>query len=210
MDIKPRIHYESWFPLKIVVGLTGASGAIYGYRLLEELSKAKVELFVIASDIALDLLEYETGEDAKKLSRFGRIYRNNEMMAPTASGSYIFDAMVVAPCTMKTLACIANGISSTLIARTAEVALKERRKLILVPRETPLSIVDIKNMLEASQAGAVILPACPGFYHKPKTVDELVDHVVGKVMDQLGVENSLFKRWGSSDQTTGEEGDQIS
>ena len=191
--------------LKVVVGLTGASGAIYGFRLLEELSNAEVELFVIASKTALELLEFETGANEKKLSRFGRIYKNDEMMAPTASGSYMFDAMVIAPCTMKTLACIANGISSTLMSRTAEVALKERRKLILVTRETPLSLVDIKNMLSASEAGAVILPACPGFYHRPKTVDELVNHVVGKTMDQLGVKHDLFKRWDSGTQNMGKQ-----
>jgi 4-hydroxy-3-polyprenylbenzoate decarboxylase len=181
--------------LRVVVGLSGASGAIYGYRLIEKLSESKVEVITVVSDLALEILKMEAGIGVKRLSGFGKVYRNSEMMSPMASGSYAFDAMVVAPCSMKTLACIANGISSSLIGRSAEVALKEGRKLVLVTRETPLSIIDIKNMLNAAEAGAVVLPACPGFYHGPKTMEDLVDHVVGKVMDQLGVKHSLFKRW---------------
>lgn len=181
--------------MKVVLGLTGASGAVYGYRLVERLHGAKVELLIIVSDMALAILKDEVGVGKDKLSKYGKVYENSEMMAPTASGSFQFDAMVVAPCSMKTLACIANGISSTLIARTSDVALKEKRKLILVTRETPLSLVDIRNMEKAAEAGAVILPACPGFYHKPKTIEGLVDHVVGKVFDQLGIEHNLFRRW---------------
>jgi 4-hydroxy-3-polyprenylbenzoate decarboxylase len=182
--------------MKVVVGLTGASGAVYGYRLVEKLHGAKAELLIIVSDIALSILKDEVGIGKDRLSKYGRVYGNGEMMAPTTSGSFQFDAMVVAPCSMKTLACIANGISSTLIARTADVALKERRKLVLVTRETPLSLVDIRNMEKAAEAGAVILPACPGFYHRPKTVEGLVDHIIGKVFDQLGIKHNLFKRWG--------------
>jgi 4-hydroxy-3-polyprenylbenzoate decarboxylase len=181
--------------IKVVVGLTGASGAVYGYQLVERLYQAKVELLIIVSDIALAILKDEVGIGKDKLFKYGMVYGNSEMMAPTASGSFKFDAMVVAPCSMKTLACIANGISSTLIARTADVALKEKRKLVLVTRETPLSLVDIRNMEKAAEAGAVILPACPGFYHKPKTVEGLVDHIIGKVFDQLGIKHNLFKRW---------------
>jgi len=181
--------------LKIVVALTGASGAVYGYRLLEKLYEAKVELIIIASEVALEILKRETGINGKVLSRFGKVYRDNDMTAPTASGSYIFDAMVVVPCSMKTLACVANGVSFSLITRTADVALKERRKLVLVTRETPLSPVHIKNMLAATEAGAVVLPACPGFYHRPRTIEGLVDHIVGKVLDQLSIKHNLFRRW---------------
>jgi len=184
--------------LKIVVALTGASGAIYGYRLLEKLYEAKVELIIVASDVALEILKMETGMNGKALSRFGKVYMDNEMTAPTASGSYIFDAMVVVPCSMKMLACVANGVSFSLITRTADVALKERRKLVLVTRETPLSLVQIKNMLAATEAGAVVLPACPGFYHRPSTVEGLVDHIVGKVLDQLSIKHNLFRRWGEN------------
>jgi len=185
--------------LKAVVALTGASGAIYGYRLLEKLHEAKVELIIIASNTALEILKRETEINGKALSRFGKVYGNSDMNAPTASGSYIFDAMVVVPCSMKTLACVANGVSSSLVARTADVALKERRKLILVTRETPLSLVHIENMVKATEAGAVILPACPGFYHRPRTIEGLVDHVVGKVLDQLGIKHNLFRRWGEDE-----------
>lgn len=182
--------------MRVVVGLTGASGSIYGLRLLESLGKAGAEVVIIASETGLDILKMETGMGKEGLSAYGRTLDNTDFMSPTASGSYPFDAMVVAPCSMKTLACIANGIASSLIVRTAEVALKERRKLVLVTRETPLSLVDIKNMERVTLAGGVVLPACPGFYHAPKTVGDLVDHVVGKVLDQIGVEHSLFRRWG--------------
>jgi len=182
--------------LKVVVALTGASGAIYGYRLLEKLQEAKVELIIIASNTALEILRRETGINGKALSRFGKVYGNDDMVAPTASGSFLFDAMVAVPCSMKTLACVANGVSSSLTARTADVALKERRRLVLVTRETPLSLVHIRNMMKATEAGAVVLPACPGFYHRPRTLEGLVDHIVGKVLDQLGIKHSLFRRWG--------------
>jgi len=184
--------------LRVVVALTGASGAIYGYRLLEKLHEAKVELIIIASDVALEILKRETGINGKVLSRFGKVYRDSDMMGPTASGSYMFDAMVVVPCSMKTLACVANGVSSSLITRTADVVLKERRRLVLVTRETPLSLVHIRNMLGATEAGAVVLPACPGFYHRPRTLEGLVDYIVGKVLDQLGIKHNLFRRWGES------------
>jgi 4-hydroxy-3-polyprenylbenzoate decarboxylase len=182
--------------LRVVVGLTGASGSIYGLRLLANLKKSGVEVIIIASKTGLDILRMETGMEKQGLSAYGLLLDNEDLMAPTASGSYPFDAMVVAPCSMKTLACIANGIASSLIARTADVALKERRKLVLVARETPLSLIDIKNMERVTLAGGVVLPACPGFYHSPKTIEELVDHVVGKVLDQIGVAHKLFKRWG--------------
>lgn len=182
--------------MRVVVGLSGASGSIYGLRLIEALAKGGSELMIIASQAGLEILRMETGVGKEGLSAYGRLLDNGELMAPTASGSYPFDAMVVAPCSMKTLACIANGIASTLMARTADVALKERRKLVLVTRETPLSLVDIKNMERVTLAGGVVLPACPGFYHLPKSIEDLVDHVVGKVLDQLGMEHALFKRWG--------------
>lgn len=181
--------------MRVILAITGASGAVYGFRLLEKLNEAKVEVEVIVSRTGLQILHEETGFEEKDLSKFGKIYRDYNLRAPTASGSYIFDAMVIAPCSMKTLGCIANGISSTLITRTADVALKEGRKLILVIRETPLNMIHIKNMLRAAEAGAVVMPACPGFYHRPKTLEGLVDHLVGKVLDQLGIKHNLYRRW---------------
>lgn len=189
--------------MRVVVGLTGASGAIYGLRLLESLQQAGVEVVIIVSKTGLDILRMETGMEKEGLSAYGRLLDNGDFMAPTASGSYPFDAMVVAPCSMKTLACIANGVASSLIVRTADVALKERRKLVLVTRETPLSLIDIKNMERVTLSGGVVLPACPGFYHSPKTVGDLVDHIVGKALDQIGVGHSLFGRWGEKEGARG-------
>ncbi|MDH7555987.1 MAG: UbiX family flavin prenyltransferase [Candidatus Methanosuratincola sp.] len=183
--------------MRAVVGITGATGTIYGYRLLQKLKEHGIETAIVISDYATKILEMEDGKSVADLTEFGEVYSSSDLMAPTASGSYKFDAMVIVPCTMKTLAEIANGLSSNLISRTADVALKERRKLILVTRETPLSLVHIKNMLKATSAGAVVLPASPGFYHKPKTIEDLVDYVVGKVLDQLGIEHELFRRWGA-------------
>lgn len=184
--------------MRVILAITGASGAIYGFRLLEKLHEAKIDVKTIVTRTGLQILEEETGFGEKDLTKFGRVYRDYDLMAPMASGSYIFDAMVIAPCSMKTLGCVANGISSSLVTRAADVALKEGRKLILVIRETPLNLVHIKNMLKAAEAGAVVMPACPGFYHRPKTLEGLVDHLVGKVLDQLGIKHSLYRRWEES------------
>ncbi len=181
--------------MRVVVCLTGASGVVYGYRLAEELYKRGVETLIVASEVALEILRMEEGKGREALSGLGKVYDNDDLNAPIASGSYPFDAVVVIPCSMKTLACIANGIAANLITRSADVALKERRRLILVVRETPFSLVHIRNMLRATEAGALVMPASPGFYHKPKTIGDLVNHMVGKVLDQIGVEHSLFKRW---------------
>jgi len=182
--------------MKILVGISGASGSIYGIRLLEELVKADNEVHLIVSEDAKKIIKYETNYNYEKLKKkAGFSYKNSDMFASPASGSFKLDAMVIAPCSMKTLSAIANGYDDTLISRAASCCLKEERKLILVLRETPLDLPGIKNMLSAKQAGATILPAMPAFYHKPKNIDELVDFVVGKIMDQLRIEHSLFKRW---------------
>lgn len=182
--------------MKVLLSIGGASGSIYGIRLLEELLNSKVELHLIVSDGAKKILEHETKykyNELKKKSDF--YYNNNDMFAGPASGSFHLDAMVVAPCSMKTLSAIANGYGDTLTSRAASCCLKENRKLILVIRETPLDLPGIKNMLSAKQAGATILPAMPGFYHKPQKIDDLIDFIVGKVLDQLVIKHSLFKRW---------------
>jgi 4-hydroxy-3-polyprenylbenzoate decarboxylase len=177
--------------MRILVAISGASGIVYGRRLVELLKKSGNETFVLVTKGAEKVAEAE-GEKLPK-SEFGE----NDFGAPFASGSYKLDAMVVCPCSVKTLGEIANGVGGNLVARAAEVMLKERRKLVLVVRETPLSYIAIKNMETVTLAGGVILPASPGFYHKPKKIEELVDFVVGKVMDQLWIENNAFKRWGS-------------
>lgn len=152
---------------------------------------------LIITGAAKQIMEIETDYQVKDVEAMvSRVYQENDFTAPIASGSHSFEGMVVAPCSMKTLGSIASGISDTLLTRTADVCLKEGRKLILMTRETPLNQIHLKNMLQAQQAGAVILPACPGFYSKPQTIDELVDIMVGRMLDLMGIENEIYKRWG--------------
>lgn len=175
--------------MKILVAITGASGIVYGTRLIEELKAKGHEAYSVHSEGAAEVAKHEGAELPPS------DFPEKDLAAPPASGSHPFDAMVVAPCSLRSLGEIANGIGSTLPTRAAEVMLKERRKLILVVRETPLSLIAIENMRKATLAGAVVLPACPGFYSSAEKVSDLVDFVVGKALDQLGVEHSLFRRW---------------
>jgi len=182
--------------MKVLLSIGGASGSIYGISLLEELKKNKVETHLIISDGAKKIIEHETDynfSDLKKKADF--YYDNSDMFAGPASGSFKIDAMIVCPCSMKTLSAIANSYGDTLTSRAAVCTLKEERKLILVPRETPLDYPSLENMKKAKLAGATILPAMPGFYHKPKKIDDLVDFIVGKILDQLNISHLLFKRW---------------
>ena len=182
--------------MKILLSIGGASGSIYGIRLLEELSKAGAEVHLIVTDGAKKIIEHETDYTIKELKKTAEFYYDNSnMFSGPASGSFNLDAMVVVPCSMKTLSAIANGNSDTLSSRAACCFLKEERKLILVIRETPLDLPGIKNLLSAKQAGATILPAMPGFYHKPKKIEDIVNFIVGKILDQLKIKHSLFKRW---------------
>ncbi len=180
--------------MKIVIGITGASGVIYGVRFLENL---KEEKYLIVSENAKKIMEYETEYKIKDVEKLAEhYYENNDLFPDISSGSFMFDAMVIVPCSMSTLSKIANGISDNLITRTASVCLKEKRKLIIVPRETPVSTIHLQNMAKLSENGAIILPAMPGFYPKPANVDDMINFVVGKIMDSLGIENKLYKRWG--------------
>jgi len=182
--------------MKVLLSIGGASGSIYGIRLLEELLKSNVEVHLIVSDGAKKIIEHETNytySDLKNKANY--YYENKDMFAGPASGSFNLEAMVVAPCSMKTLSAIANGYGDTLTSRAACCFLKEERKIILVIRETPLDLPGIKNLLLAKQAGATILPAMPGFYHKPKKIEDIVDFIAGKIMDQLNIGHSLYKRW---------------
>jgi 4-hydroxy-3-polyprenylbenzoate decarboxylase len=195
---------------RIFVALTGASGAVYGLRLVEQLCLNGVDVTFTASCSGTLVCREETGLDlsgdlAKATQRLYshleiesglEMVHPDDLFCPAASGSAAPEAMVVAPCSMGTLARIACGISGNLIERCADVMLKERRPLLLVPRETPLSQIHLENMLKLSRAGAQIIPAMPAFYHKPETVIEMVDFVVGKILDQLDIEHELFKRWG--------------
>ncbi len=180
----------------IVIAITGASGVIYGKRLLEVLSKADKETILLITEPAKLILKHELGITESELVNIATEYHEpDDLTATINSGSFKFESMIIVPCTMKTIAAIANGYGNNAITRTADVVLKERRKLVLVPRETPLRSVHLENMLKISQEGGIILPAMPGFYHKPEKTDDLVDFVVGKILDVMGIENNLFHRW---------------
>jgi len=189
--------------VKVVVGITGASGIVYGTRLLETLNCEKV---VVVSSDGLRIAEEELGMSAKDLHALADAhYGNEDLFSPLASGSVKFDALVIAPCSSSTMSKIACGIADNLITRIASVALKERRRLVLVVRETPLSMIHLSNMERLSAAGAIVLPACPAFYPKPRSVQDMVDFVVGRVLDVLGVDNKLYARW-SGRKSTGNRG----
>jgi 4-hydroxy-3-polyprenylbenzoate decarboxylase len=202
----------------LVLALTGASGAAYGVRLLEVLLGLGRTVHVTISPAAVEVMEHEL-ERRVRLDRFelrdllggaadglpGRVdyhdYRN--FQAGIASGSFLTAGMAICPCSMGTVAAIAHGLSQNLIHRAADVHLKERRKLILVPRETPLHVIQLRNLASCAEAGAVVLPAMPAFYTRPRTLQDQVDFIVGRVCDQLGVEHQLLRRWGLPDEEPG-------
>jgi 4-hydroxy-3-polyprenylbenzoate decarboxylase len=186
-------------PRKIVVGITGASGAPYARRMVSVLREheksGEVVLGVCASQTAPEVWALECGGDLRE--EIGtRVWGGRDYSAPFASGSAGWHAMVVIPCSMSTVAKVAHGISDTLLTRAADVMLKERRPLLLVPRETPLSLVHLENLTQVTRAGAVVLPAMPSFYGKPQSVEDLVDTVIGRILDHLGLPNTLSHRWG--------------
>lgn len=184
-------------PTRIVLALTGASGMPYAVSLARALSATPaVELHMIFSDAAKYVLALESDVSTRALKAMAvQVYDQTQLDAGPASGSWRHGGMVVCPCSMASLAAIANGLGSNLIHRAADVCLKENRRLILVPRETPFSEIHLKNMLAAKQAGATILAACPGFYGKPKTLDELTDFIAARVLDLLDIPHNLGKRW---------------
>lgn len=189
--------------MRLVIAITGASGVIYGIRALEVLKRLGVETHLILSEWGEKTIKIETDKDggyARSLAT--KVYDDSNMAAPLSSGSYRTDGMAVIPCSMKTLAGIANGLDDTLVSRAAGVCIKESRRVVLVPRESPLSMIHLENMSKlAGLPNIVILPAMPGFYQRPKTMDDLIDHVVGKVLDQFGIQHELFKRWGEKSGT---------
>lgn len=189
--MKSKTKYD-----KIVVGFSGASGVIYGIRLLEILHSINIQTYLIISEWAKKNIETETHKTLEYVKSLSSVnYDNFKLDAAVSSGSFLHDGMVIVPCSMKSLSSIANGYDDTLISRAASVTLKESRTLILVPRETPLSRIHLENMIKLQDAGAIILPAMPGFYHKPSTIDEIIDHLVGKILDQLRIKHELFTRW---------------
>lgn len=195
----------------IAVAITGASGPILGIRLIEELLNSGETVYAVVSGAAWSVIAHELGHErtgsaplAGLLSKRGKTpglkllkeFDSHDLFSPLASGSTPFEALAVVPCSMKTLSAAANGYADSLITRACDVALKERRKLVVVPRETPLSAIHLENMLKLSRAGAVILPPVMGFYSRPETVGDLVDFVTGKVLNALGKKQSLLKSWG--------------
>jgi 4-hydroxy-3-polyprenylbenzoate decarboxylase len=183
--------------LRLVVAITGASGVMYGIRMLEALSKLNVEIHLVMSEWGAKNIKIETGKTEEYVKSLAtRYHEDDNMAAPISSGSFKTDGMAIVPCSMKTLSSIANAFDDSLVSRAAGVCIKERRRLVVVPRETPLSNIHLENMIKLADAGVTILPAMPGFYHRPETIDDLINHVVGKVLDQFGIEHSLFKRWG--------------
>jgi 4-hydroxy-3-polyprenylbenzoate decarboxylase len=200
----------------LVVAITGASGSIYAVRLLEVLLDAGHRVHTVLSPSGMIVLQHELGREVSpgsfKIEQllpepFGDLdpsrgelflHRHSDFMTGIASGSFLTGGMVICPCSMGTLASVAHGMSSNLIQRAADVHLKEKRKLIVVPRETPLGSIQLENMKRLADAGAVILPAMPGFYNSPRSIDDLVNFVVARICDQLGIEHSMQKRWGEA------------
>ncbi|MHC1631859.1 MAG: UbiX family flavin prenyltransferase [Methanotrichaceae archaeon] len=182
--------------MNVVVGISGASGVCYGIRLLEVLAERNCATHLVMTEAARKIIEIETDNNPRDVEMMADyIYSPRDFTVPIASGSFPFSAMVVAPCSMRTLAGIANGITDTLLTRAADICLKERRRLVLVPRESPLNLIHLKNMTSVTEAGAIVLPPCPGFYSQPRSLDELVDVVVGRMLDLIDVEHDLYKRW---------------
>ncbi|KEO83726.1 UbiX family flavin prenyltransferase [Tumebacillus flagellatus] len=199
---------------EIVVGMTGASGAVYAIRLVQELCQNDAyRVHLVLTDAVYQVFNLEMGWPVPHGERdsipkwFGvpesadlHVHAPRDYGAPIASGSHLTQGMIVIPCSMGTLSAIASGASDNLLERAADTHLKEGRPLILVPRETPFNKIHLKNMLACAEAGARIVPAMPGFYHRPETMEDLIDFVVGKALDALGVEHSLFRRWGDREQ----------
>ena len=182
--------------MRIIVAMTGATGAIYGIKLLECLRSKGGKAHLIMSKWAEKTIRTETNYPLKRVRALAaHCYDVDDLSAPIASGSYLASGMVIVPCTMKTLSAISHGYAHNLICRAADITIKEKRKLVLVPRETPLSSIHLENMLKLARMGAVILPPMPAFYHKPRSIDDLVSHTVSRILDHLGIDNDLYKRW---------------
>jgi 4-hydroxy-3-polyprenylbenzoate decarboxylase len=183
--------------VRLIVGISGASGSIYGIRLCEILrGYPEIETHLVITETGVKIIEEETPyRIAQIIDMVNYTYENNDLFAPVSSGSFITEGMVVAPCSAKTLSAIANSYTDNLLTRAADVMLKERRKLVLLFRETPLHLGHIENMKKITEMGGIILPPVPAFYCNPKTIDDLINHTLGKVLDLFGITHNLFKRW---------------
>jgi 4-hydroxy-3-polyprenylbenzoate decarboxylase len=184
-------------PRRLVIAITGATGAVYGVRLLQQLAATKgVETHLVISDAANLTLHQEVGMQRRDVEALADVvHKNRDVGASIASGSFQSDGMIVAPCSMKTLAAVALGLSDNLIARAADVVLKERRRLVLMVRETPFNLAHLRNMTVVTEMGGIIFPPLPSFYHRPATIEEMVDHTVARVIDLFGIDHTLAPRW---------------
>ncbi|HEX9845753.1 MAG TPA: UbiX family flavin prenyltransferase [Candidatus Nitrosotenuis sp.] len=185
--------------MRLVIGMTGSTGVVYGVRALEVLKECKIETHLVITEWAKKCLAMETDYKFDDVKSLATSYSDDSNLASgISSGTYKTDGMIVIPCSMKTLSSIANGYDETLVARAAGVTLKESRRLVLVPRETPLTAINLENMLKLARLGVVILPPVPGFYTRPKSIEQIIDHTVGKCLDQFDIEHNLYKRWGGT------------
>jgi 4-hydroxy-3-polyprenylbenzoate decarboxylase len=184
-------------PARLIIAITGATGAVYGVRLLQHLGAMPgVETHLILSDAAVLTLNQETGMQRRQVEALaGVVHRARDIGASIASGSFQSDGMIIAPCSMKTLAAVAHGLCDNLIARAADVVLKERRRLLLMVRETPFNLAHLRNMTSVTEMGGIIFPPLPSFYHHPRSIDEMIDQTVGRVIDLFGIEHALCPRW---------------
>jgi len=183
---------------RIVIAITGATGAVYGVRLLQVLKELpQVESHLVVSDAAVLTLHQETGLQRKEVEALADVvHKQHNIGASIASGSFQSDGMIIAPCSMKTLASVAHGLSDNLVARAADVVLKERRRLVLMVRETPFNLAHLRNMTAVTEMGGIVFPPLPSFYHQPQSIADMVDHTVARVLDLFGLEHQLAPRWG--------------
>ncbi len=182
--------------MKLVVGISGATGAIYGIRTLQTLKACQIESHLVLTDSAKRTIEMETTFSVKEVENLADyVHDNRDIGASISSGSFKTDGMLIAPCAIKSLSALANSYNESLLVRAADVMLKERRKLVIIPRETPLHIGHLKLLMSVAEMGAVILPPMPAYYHMPKTIDDIINQTVGKALDQFNVDHQLFKRW---------------
>ena len=182
--------------MKIIVGISGGSGSIYALSLLKALKELKVETHLVVTNMGKAVMEHECGVTINELKKIASYFHDNDnLFAPIASGSFKVGGMVVVPCSMKTLSAIANGYSDSLLTRACDVTIKEKRKLVLVPRETPLSSIHLENMLKLSRIGVTVFPPIPGFYNHPESLEDIVLNITGRILDNLGIDNTLANRW---------------
>lgn len=182
--------------MRLIVGITGASGSLYAYTLIRALHELKVDTYVIATEMGEKVMQYECGITMNEIKNYGTVLNNHNLFASVASGSVRTNGMVIVPCSMNTLGAISHGVGDTLMSRAASVVLKENRKLLIVPRETPLSLIQLENMVKLARAGASIMPASPGFYHRPQEIWELTNFMAARILDAFDIEHQLMARWG--------------